>query len=67
MKNTAELHKMSEEELNASLISLRKDQFKLRLKKASGSLENPHVFKTLRRAVARVKTILNQKAGNSND
>jgi large subunit ribosomal protein L29 len=64
MKTTNELRKLTCEELETELLSLRKDQFNLRIKKASGSLDKTHTVRLVRRAIAVVKTILNEKAGN---
>ncbi len=64
MKDTNELKEMTSEELQSELIALRKDQFNLRMKKANGTLDKTHLVTLVRKAVARVKTILNEKAGN---
>ena len=42
MKDTKELNNMTIDELQTELLSLRKDQFTLRMKKASGSLDKTH-------------------------
>jgi large subunit ribosomal protein L29 len=63
MKDTKELNKMTTDELQTELLSLRKDQFTLRMKKASGSLDKTHPVKMVRRAIARVKTIMTEKGG----
>lgn len=63
MKAT-ELREKSVEELNAELISTLEDQFKLRMQTASGQQTQAHLFKQTRRHVARIKTILKEKAGN---
>jgi large subunit ribosomal protein L29 len=61
MKDTNELRKLSKEELQAELMALRKQQFNLRMKKANGSLEKTHIFLQVRRAIARVKTLVSEK------
>lgn len=63
MKKTAELRNLSTEELQSELLSLRKEQFNLRMKKASGSLDKTHLITMVRKSVARVKTMLTEKAG----
>lgn len=63
MKTTAELRNLSIEELQTELLNLRNEQFKLRMKKASGSLDKTHPITLMRKSVARVKTILTEKAG----
>ncbi|HAU3566716.1 TPA: 50S ribosomal protein L29 [Legionella pneumophila] len=63
MKKIDELRNMSVEELQNELLSLRKDQFNLRMKKAGGSLDKTHLITMVRKSVAKVKTILTEKAG----
>jgi len=63
MKEISELRTMSVDELQNELLILRKTQFNHRLKKASGSLDKPHLVKQVRRTVARVKTIMTEKGG----
>lgn len=65
MKTNDELRKLSPEELNSELLSLRREQFNQRMKKANGSLDKTHVVEQVRRAVARVKTIMTEKVGTS--
>ena len=65
MKDAIELKKMTKDELQVELLSLRKDQFNLRMKKANGSLDKTHTVTQVRRAIARVKTIMTEKAGMS--
>ena len=58
-----ELRDKSVDELNQQLLSLREEQFKLRMAKATGQLGQTHLLKQMKRDIARVKTILQQKAG----
>ena len=58
-----ELREKSVEELNAELLNLLREQFNLRMPAASGQLQQTHLLKQVRRNVARVKTLLTQKAG----
>ena len=60
MKAT-ELRDKSVEELQTSLLSLLKDQFNLRMQKATGQLAQTHLLGQVRRDIARVKTVLNEK------
>lgn len=64
MKKIEELRSLSVEELQNELLSLRKEQLNLRMKKASGSLDKTHLITLVRKSVARVKTMLTEKAGN---
>ncbi len=63
MKKIDELRNLTTEELQNELLSLRKEQFNLRMKKASGSLDKTHLITMMRKSVARVKTLLTEKAG----
>ena len=63
MKKLDELRNLSTEELQNELLSLRKEQFNLRMKKASGSLDKTHLITLVRKSVAKVKTMLTEKAG----
>jgi large subunit ribosomal protein L29 len=60
---TAELKEKSVEELNAELVNLLREQFNLRMQHSTGQLEKTHQLKVVRRSIARVKTILTEKAG----
>ncbi|ODC04648.1 50S ribosomal protein L29 [Terasakiispira papahanaumokuakeensis] len=59
-----ELQDKSVDALKEQLHELLREQFQLRMKKATGQLGQSHLLKQVRRDVARVKTVLNQKAGN---
>ncbi|RUR13434.1 50S ribosomal protein L29 [Legionella sp. km772] len=63
MKKIDELRNLTADELQSELLSLRKEQFNLRMKKASGSLDKTHLITMVRKSVARVKTLLTEKAG----
>ena len=58
----SELRDKSADELNQQLLSLREEQFKLRMAKATGQLGQSHLLKQTNRDIARVKTVLQQKA-----
>jgi len=62
--NASELKDKSVDELQAELLELRKEQFNLRMQKATGQSNQSHTLKVVRRNIARVKTVLNQKAGS---
>ncbi len=61
--SATELKAKSIDELNEELIKLLKEQFNLRMRKTTGQLNQTHLLKNVRREIARVKTILSQKAG----
>jgi large subunit ribosomal protein L29 len=58
-----ELKEKSAPELEQSLLNLREEQFKSKMQHASGQLNTNHQIKQIRRDIARVKTVLRQKAG----
>jgi len=58
----ADLRAKTPEELVSELETLKKESFNLRFQGATGQLENTSRMRTVRRAAARVKTILNEKA-----
>ncbi len=61
--NANELREKSVDELKAALGDELKSQFKLRMQHATGQLNESHQVKQTRRNIARLKTVINQKAG----
>ena len=61
---TQELRDKSVEELNGELLTQLESQFKLRMQASTGQLTQTHLLKQARRDIARIKTVLKQKAGN---
>lgn len=61
----AEIRKKTAEDLNNELVELRREQFNLRMQRGTGQLGNPARFKEVRREIARIKTIINEQASNS--
>ena len=58
-----ELREKSVQQLNEQLLGLLRDQFNLRMQKATGQLGS--LLSQVKRDIARVKTVLNQQAGNN--
>ncbi|MEM6301985.1 MAG: 50S ribosomal protein L29 [Pseudomonadota bacterium] len=58
-----DLREKSLDELEKDLLTLREDQFKLRVQKATGQLGQTHLLRENQRNIARVKTVLHEKAG----
>ncbi|MFJ3150130.1 50S ribosomal protein L29 [Pseudomonas hunanensis] len=58
-----ELREKSAQQLNEQLLGLLRDQFTLRMQKATGQLGQSHLLSQVKRDIARVKTVLNQQAG----
>jgi large subunit ribosomal protein L29 len=57
-----ECRNKSVEELNQELLALRKEQFNLRMQKKMGQLPKSHLMRKARRDIARIKTVLKEKA-----
>lgn len=64
--NTLELRVKNASELREELGSLLKEQFTQRMQKGTGQLVKPHDLRRLRREIARVRTILNEKSKEAN-
>ena len=58
MATINELREKSADQLKAHLLDLRKEQFSLRMQKATGQLPKTHETRRVRREIARVKTLL---------
>jgi large subunit ribosomal protein L29 len=58
-----EIRKKTLDELKTELRELLREQFNLRMQKSFSENIRPHSFKIVRRNIARVKTILREKAG----
>lgn len=56
-----EIRKLTTEEINKKINENKEELFNLRMKQATGSLENPGRINVLRKDVARMKTILNER------
>jgi large subunit ribosomal protein L29 len=58
-----ELREKSVNDLKATLSQEQEAQFKLRMQQATGQLTETHKVKQARRNIARLKTVITQKAG----
>lgn len=58
-----ELKAMNDDELLVKETDFRKEIFNLTIQKSIGSLENPKRIKTVKKDIARIKTILNERSG----
>jgi len=56
------LRAKSATELKEELVTLRKEEFQLRMKRGTGQLSDTSRFQKIRKDVARIKTILNEQA-----
>ena len=57
-----ELKSKTPDQLRDSLVQLKKEAFNLRFQQATGQLENTARMRNIKRDVARIMTVLNQKA-----
>jgi large subunit ribosomal protein L29 len=57
-----ELRDMSVQDLESRLGELTEERFRLRFRSATESIENPMRFRAIRRDIARIKTILEEKS-----
>ena len=60
--NAHELRDKTPDELRDQLVQLKKEAFNLRFQQATAQLENSARVRQVRRDIARVNTILNEKA-----
>ncbi len=56
-----EIRSMTSEELNAKLTSLKTELFNLRFQHATGNLANPMLLNTLKKDIAKIKTVLTER------
>ncbi len=60
--SASELRQKDIAALRKELEGLLREQFNLRIQRGSGQLAKPHQMKDVRRNIARIKTIINEKA-----
>ncbi|MEM9049944.1 MAG: 50S ribosomal protein L29 [Pseudomonadota bacterium] len=60
--DAGELRAKSPDQLREQLLALKKEAFNLRFQQATGQLENTARMSQVRREIARVKTLLTEKA-----
>ena len=60
MKNS-EIRELTNEQISKKIDELKEELFNLKLSQATGNLEKPSRIKELRKAVARMKTILRER------
>ena len=56
-----DIRKKSAAELEKELVALKEELFKLRFQHATNQLDNPQRIATVKRDIARVKTIIREK------
>jgi large subunit ribosomal protein L29 len=61
MANATEYRNMSVGDLKKELVDLRREQFNLRMQQGAGNMPKVHRFAAVRKDIARLKTVLNEK------
>ena len=64
MKRPSELRQMTIDELKQEEGNLRKELFNLRFQKTTGEIENPLRIRYVRKDIARILTVINEKSKN---
>ena len=62
----SDLWVMSDDQLNDEVLRLKREQFNLRFRRATGQLENTSTVRVVRRDIARVKTLAAMKRAAAN-
>jgi large subunit ribosomal protein L29 len=65
MTKVSDFRDRSVDQLNDELVKLKKEQFNLRFQRASGQLENTARFRVVRHDIARIMTVLVQRAAGT--
>lgn len=65
MSNAKELREMSVDQLAAEEAAAKKELFRLRFQASTEKLDTPSKLKELRRNIARIKTILHERAAKA--
>ena len=60
--DVSELRRKSADELKQELLALLREQFNLRMQRATGQASKPHLFQQVRRNIARVRMVMSEKA-----
>ncbi|MDV7143691.1 50S ribosomal protein L29 [Tropicimonas sp. TH_r6] len=63
--NATELRDQTPDQLREKLTDLKKEAFNLRFQQATGAMENTARTRQVRRDIARVMTVLNEKAASA--
>src|ERR1700742_4697056 len=62
MTNISDVRALSTDQINDEVLKLKKEQFNLRFQRATGQLEKATRFREIRRTIARLLTIANERA-----
>lgn len=64
MSKIEDLRTKTDDQLSAELIDLKREQFNLRFQAATNQLERPARIKEVRRSIAQIKTLQNQRSAD---
>ncbi len=62
MSNVEDLRTKTDDQLSAELTELKREQYNLRFQAATNQLEAPARIKVVRRSIAQIKTLQNERA-----
>ncbi|UAB77477.1 50S ribosomal protein L29 [Erythrobacter sp. SCSIO 43205] len=62
MATTEDLRAKTDDQLSAELTELKREQYNLRFQAATNQLEKPSRIKEVRRTIAQIKTLQNERA-----
>ena len=63
----SDVQALTDDQLKDELLSLKKEQFNLRFQSATGQIENTARIREVRRTVARIKTVQQQRKPSASD
>ncbi len=58
---TTDIRELTSEEVTARIEQLQEEMFRLRFRRATMELENPMLLRTIKRDIARLKTVLHER------
>jgi len=65
MANTEDLRTKTDDQLTAELTELKREQYNLRFQAATNQLEKPSRIREVRRTIAQIKTLQNERAATA--
>ncbi|MEL7188269.1 MAG: 50S ribosomal protein L29 [Pseudomonadota bacterium] len=65
MADIADLRTKTDDQLSVQLTELKREQYNLRFQAATNQLENPSEMRRVRRTIAQIKTLQNERASSA--
>ncbi|HEX7710339.1 MAG TPA: 50S ribosomal protein L29 [Sphingomonadaceae bacterium] len=65
MSAAEDLRAKTDDQLSADLVELKREQFNLRFQAATNQIERPARIREVRREIARIKTLQNERSANA--